>query len=128
MVDGVLATFLSSLATYYGVVKSADLTGRAVQINALIEYVLALIILNLTLWYCIKYIPYDAVKEWISIVYSPFNSFLLFIIVRAGSDVFFDGSGVSTVNKLAEPIVIVAVIAMLQVVLRRKITPAKKSS
>jgi hypothetical protein len=112
---------LNSIATYFGLIDSNILTESVNENNALISYVIALVILNVGYWYCMKNVPYEAVKQWIMEVYGPFNSFLVLIVVRLIDHIIFDGSGNSMINMLAEPVIVITVVAMIIVVTERRL-------
>jgi hypothetical protein len=121
MLINTLRTFIYSMAVYFGGFGSQSLVESARENNALLSYIIGLVILNLVYWYSLKQIPFDAVTDWIIEMYNPFNQYILLIIVRLTDHIFFDGSGSSVINKLDQPVVLIAFLAVFIVIIQRRL-------
>lgn len=124
ILNDAINSLFNAIVSYLGLTLSLKIIDGASKNNTLIVIVLITAFLNFILSK-VENIKFVILKETIEGVLSVINGILMFIVVRLGSDMIFDGSGNSTINIIVEPIIFIIFLKAMQSYINAKLNKNK---
>ena len=128
MIEGIISSFIMAATTSYGLSAASKVSESTHVLGGLLMSLIVLITISVGYWYAMNNLRSVYLRMWIQFVYEPFKLANMYVIVRTGSDIFFDGSGEWIINKYFEPILLISVIGAIDVIVKTKANQIKELS
>jgi hypothetical protein len=111
---------VQAAVTSYGFTAASRVAASPNILNSFLETLITLALVTIVYWYSLGSIKSVMVRRWIKFVYEPITMGLMYVVVRTGTELFFDGSGEFAINKFIEPIVFISLVGLVYTVLRSR--------